>query len=336
MARSLIRIIYPPTDGRIILRTSTDWDADIEADRVSEDGTSSSFHVDTDKPYFYFKPCIRARGGALHWSKGANYLAITSAPGDKDVYPHFFDGLEGTISGVSEIPSSSPARHPVRAYLPPGYFENTLKRYPTLYMHDGSNLFFPQEAFMGQTWEVDKTMGVLDAMSLIDKVIIIGVWAKDRMNEYTRPGYEAYGRYLVEELKPAIDTELRTLAGPETTAVMGSSLGGVVSLYLAWQWPEVFGKAACLSSTFGYRDDLEERIGREEKRPVRLYLDSGWPGDNYEATRTLRDALLKAGYAIGGELFYLAFPNALHDEHSWAIRSHIPFQVFFGKAPRFT
>ena len=69
-----------------------------------------------------------------------------------------------------------------------------------------------------------------------------------------------YGRFLVETLKPLIDAKYRTLTGPADTAVMGSSLGGVVSFYLGWQGPDMFGKVACLSSTFGYRDDLIERV----------------------------------------------------------------------------
>ena len=157
----------------------------------------------------------------------------------------------------------------------------------------------------------------------------------DRMNEYTRPGYEDYGRFLVETLKPLIDRKYRTLAGAINTAVMGSSLGGVVSFYLGWQWPEIFGKIACLSSTFAYRDDLLERIAAEPKRRIRIYLDSGWPGDNYEATRSMRDRLIWKGYRPGSELFYLAFPEARHDENAWATRSPIPFQFLFGKLPVF-
>ena len=111
---------------------------------------------------------------------------------------------------------------------------------------------------------------------------------------------------------------------------MGSSLGGVVSFYLGWQWPDVFGNAACMSSTFTYNDDLMERVAGEAKRDVRFYLDSGWPRDNYEVTRGMRDLLVRRGYRFGEDLLYFAFPNALHNERSWAVRSHIPFQFFFG------
>ncbi len=117
---------------------------------------------------------------------------------------------------------------------------------------------------------------------------------------------------------------------------MGSSLGGVVSFYLGWQWPEAFGKIACLSSTFTYRDNLLDRVSSEPKRKLRIYLDSGWPGDNYEPTRSMRDRLIWKGYRPGHELFYLAFPEAKHDENAWAARSPIPFQFLFGNLPRFS
>jgi pimeloyl-ACP methyl ester carboxylesterase len=113
---------------------------------------------------------------------------------------------------------------------------------------------------------------------------------------------------------------------------MGSSLGGVVSFYLAWEWPQIFGMAACLSSTFGFRDDLRERVASEPRRDLRLYLDSGWPRDNYEATRNMRALLLRRGYREGEDLLYLGFPEALHNEAHWAMRAHVPFQFLFGRA----
>ncbi len=331
-----IRVFYPRPKGRIVLCTGLDWNREVEATRVEQDGDLWHFDITTDRPYFYFKPCIEDDGGTLHWSVGSNYLAISTAPEAKDVYPHFFGSTSGDITHPIDVPGGTgDYAHRVRVYQPPGYDDNTLKRYPVLYMHDGTNLFFPEESFLGQTWEVDETMDMLDAMNVIDKVIVVGVYAGDRMSEYTKPGYEAYGRFVVESLKPFIDGAFRTLRGPEHTAVMGSSLGGVVSFHLAWQWPEVFGMAACLSSTFGYRDDFFDRVRSEPRRDVRFYLDSGWPEDNYEPTQGMRDLLASRGYKSGEDLLYYAFPGAEHNESLWAARSHIPFQFFFGKTPVF-
>jgi predicted alpha/beta superfamily hydrolase len=329
-----IRVIYPQDSGRIALRTDDDWDANVEA--IGRNGCTTEFQIETMRPFFYFKPVLLSNGAAT-WSRGENCLAVATSGAPLEIHPFF---REETRCSVCELmpPLASPlgVQHRFRVFLPPGYHENTLKRYPVLYMHDGHNLFFKEEAFVGNTWRTDEVLNMLDKMNAIEEAIVVGVFPNDRITEYTRPGYEDYGRFVVETLKPLIDVKYRTLPGPTTTAVMGSSLGGVVSFYLGWQWPDVFGKIACLSSTFAYRDDLLERVSAEPKRKIQIYLDSGWPGDNYEATRSMRDRLIWKGYRPGSELFYLAFPEAKHDENAWAARSPIPFQFLFGKVPLFS
>ncbi|CAN0450488.1 unnamed protein product, partial [Phaeothamnion confervicola] len=100
---------------------------------------------------------------------------------------------------------------------------------------------------------------------------------------------------------------------------------------MGWEYPHVFGKVACMSSTFTWKDDLMRRIHSEEKRPLKIYLDSGWPGDNFEVTRGMFDLLQRQGYELNNELLYLAFPQATHSEGDWANRVHIPFQFFFAR-----
>ncbi len=333
MYQQLIHVIYPQDGGRIALRTDENWNADVEA--VSRNGYTTEFQVETERPYFYFKPAL-LRDNTAQWSRGENFLAVATSGAPLDIHPYFIEDTRCSVCQVmSPLASAAGREHRFRVFLPPGYHENTLKKYPVLYMHDGQNLFLKEEAFLGNTWRTDEVLGVLDRMNAIEEVIVVGIYPDERMTEYTLPGYEDYGRFLVETLKPLVDAKYRTLSGPTDTAVMGSSLGGVVSFYLGWQWPEVFGKVACLSSTFAYRDDLLERVSAEPKRKIRIYLDSGWPGDNYEATRSMRDRLIWKGYRPGTELFYLAFPEAKHDENAWATRSPIPFQFLFGKLPAF-
>jgi predicted alpha/beta superfamily hydrolase len=330
--RLSLRVHYPLESGDLVLRTHRDWDRDIEPSAVSRDGSRFDFRLRLEETsHLYFKPVLR-RGSEVHWAQGENSLALADGGARLDVYPHFFSETACSACSLKTRRSGSLGRdHSLRVFYPPGYEENTLERYPVLYMQDGQNLFFAQEAFGGVHWMVEETMRVLDQMNLVRKAIVVGVYPNDRMEDYTRPGYEEYGRYLVEDVKPWVDANYRTLPDPAHTAVMGSSLGGVVSFYLAWQHPDVFGLAGCLSSTFGYRDDLHERVEAEPKRPVRYYLDSGWPRDNYEPTRAMRNALAKRGYAPGRDLLYLAFPNAKHDEAAWSMRAHIPFQFFFGE-----
>jgi enterochelin esterase-like enzyme len=327
LLRAAVR--YPLAAGRMVLRADGDWNADLEPVAVDGAGTFE-FEWRADRTFGYFKPML-VEGETRRWAVGRNSLALASRTAV--AYPYFSSQEHCAECEIREIRD---ARGQVvqryRAFYPPGYFENTLQRYPVLYMQDGQNLFFPDEAFGGAHWRIAETLTALDAMNAVQPVLVVGLYAVEREASYTLPGYDAYGRMLVDEVKPAIDASYRTLPGRDSTAVMGASLGGVVALHLGWQFAEVFGKVACLSSTFGWRDDLRERIAGEPRRPLRIYLDSGWPGDNYEATREMHALLQARGYVDGVDLDYLSFPGARHDERHWAMRAHIPFQRFFGGA----
>ena len=320
-----VRVHYPARAQRLALRTELDWDRDVVPLQASE--SSADFVVETERSFLYFKPVLAEGRGEPSWAVGDNYLAL---PGSRrEIYPHFEADDRCSACDLRSLDTPL-GRFDYRVFYPPGYHENVLKRYPVLYMQDAQNLFFPDEAFQGHHWRIAETLSLLDKMNLVDKVLVVGIYPNAREEDYTDPGYERYGRFIVHALKPEIDRTFRTLTSPRTTAVMGSSLGGVVSFYLAWQWPDVFGMAACLSSTFGWRDDLSERVAAEPRRPLRLYLDSGWPRDNYEATRDMRARLALKGYTEGRDLLYLAFPEARHDESHWAMRCHVPFQFLFG------
>ncbi|MCC6243257.1 MAG: alpha/beta hydrolase [Gemmatimonadaceae bacterium] len=322
-----IRVTYPVTQGQLFLRTDHDWDVNLAPVRV--DGASSFFELDFSAQTHAMKPVI-VDGDQLHWSKGPNYVLSEHEP-DPDIWPFFFASEHGHISAMEHVTFEGMTLA-VRTYFPAGYDENTLRRFPVLYMQDGNNLFFPEEAFLGNDWRVDETMDRLDQMNAIRKTVVIGISPADRMRDYTNPGYEAYGRFVVQHLKPLIDARVRTRTSPQETAVMGSSLGGVAALYLAWQYPHVFGRAGCLSSTFGLMDDLFERIATEPKRDIVVYLDSGWPRDNFDATNAMRDLLMERGYTLGVDLLQFSFPEGTHHEHSWAARLHLPFQFFFGRS----
>lgn len=326
-----LRVRYPLAEGRIVLRTSLDWDRDLEARSVSDDGTCYTFQLEARRPFLYFKPCLRI-GDEVRWAIGSNELVLMTHPSTLNVYPYFSGSEKGTFSPLIELDSTILGRrHAVRAYVPPGYHENRLKKYPALYMQDGKNLFFPEEAFAGRDWSVDDALQLLDGMNAIDKVVVIGIYSGDRMAEYTKPGYEAYGRSVVEEIVPVARERLRLIGGPRETAVLGSSLGGVVSFFMAWQWPEVFGAAASMSSTFSYRDDLIDRVLTEPKSRAKYYMDSGWPGDNFETTLAMALALQSRGYVYGRDFLHLAFPLDQHEESAWGGRLHLPLQLFWGK-----
>jgi predicted alpha/beta superfamily hydrolase len=112
---------------------------------------------------------------------------------------------------------------------------------------------------------------------------------------------------------------------------VGSSLGGVVSFYMAFQFPGTFSVAACMSSTFSHKDDLVERVLSEPKCEAKFYIDSGWPGDNFETTLAMAIALQSRGYVHGRDFLHLAFPLQAHEESAWARRLPLPLQLFWGK-----
>ncbi len=322
-----IEIVYPVTEGRLVLRTDADWDRDLEPVEVT--ATGATFDAPVPGLNLAMKPCLRL-GDTLRWSTGPDYVLSADEP-DPQIYPFFQEEHRGYVSAVHRLDGPG-GTYSFRIYHPPGYDENTLRRFPVVYMHDGKNLFFPEEAFAGDEWQVDETMDRLDEMNAIRKAIVVGVSPPDRNAAYTAPGYGPYGEFMAGTLKPWVDAALRTRAEPASTMVMGSSLGGVASLHLAWAHPQVFGRAACLSSTFGYQDDLFERIARDPKPPIQVYLDSGWPRDNYDATNAVRDRLVARGFRLGEDLLHFSFPEGLHTERSWAVRTHLPFQFFLGRA----
>jgi predicted alpha/beta superfamily hydrolase len=275
------------------------------------------------------------QSGQHHWAVGENNLVLMSEQDHRVSYPFFFSSDEGTFSKLVELPSKILGRtHRLKVYVPPGYYENTESRYPVAYMQDGQNLFFPDEAFMGQDWGVSGTKSVLRSMGAADEFIVVGIYSGDRMHEYTKPGYEAYVRSLVEEVVPQADLHLRTKVGRRFRIMWGSSLGGVVSFYGPWQHPDVFAAGICMSSTFSFKDDLTERVLSEKPRDVAYYLDSGWPGDNYETTLNMAMALVSRGWVYGRNLFHFAFPNARHSESDWGTRLHLPVQLMTGSVAR--
>jgi predicted alpha/beta superfamily hydrolase len=330
-----LRVAYPSGRGRMMLRTEQDWEKSIEPVKVSENGDVSTFELTADQPFLYFKPCL-VETGTTHWALGPNKLVIMTEKDMRLVYPYFFSPETGRFSPLIELESKILARdHKVRGYLPPGYDENTLSRFPVVYMQDGQNLFFPEEAFMGHDWKVESTGDDLRAMGAVDDFLILGIYSGDRMTEYTKPGYELYGRSLAEEIVPEMERRgVRVERHRRFRSVWGSSLGGVVSFYTVWQHPDVFGSAVCMSSTFSHKDDLIDRVFAEQFRDVGFYLDSGWPGDNYEVTVGMAMALISRGWEYGRNLLHLCFPQAGHGEEFWGTRLHLPMQFLNGAVPR--
>ena len=219
-------------------------------------------------------------------------------------------------------------------WLPPGYDQNTLKSFPVLYLHDGQNLIDPATSYTGKDWRVDETVTRLIKEYKINEIIVVGIYnTEDRLEEYsdTKKG-EKYQKFIIEELKPFIDSKYRTLSDNKNTAIMGSSMGGLASFITSWKHPEVFSMAGCMSSSFYYNDEkvfkmIDEYDG--PKKHIKFYIDHG--EDGLIRGQRMFCKLSKLGYIIGNDLDYFYAPGAEHNETEWAKRLERPLLFFFGK-----
>ncbi len=230
----------------------------------------------------------------------------------------------------------------VIVYLPPGYDGAKAKRYSVFYMHDGQNLFDGATSFIPrQEWRADETAQSLITAGKIEPLIIVGInnAGKDRINEYTpaedakyKAGGKAdlYGRMLVEELKPFIDAHYRTKKEAVHTGLGGSSLGGLVSIYLALKYPRTFGRAAVVSPSVWFANkQIVHYVQALPKKPnVRIWMDIGTQeGGTAEEmlrsvsdARELKQALIKKGWKLDRDLNYFEAEGAEHNEAAWAAR----------------
>ena len=209
------------------------------------------------------------------------------------------------------------------------------RRYPVLYMHDGQNLFEADTAFQkGEHWRLGKTAAELIAAGAIEPLIVVGIYntGNQRKEEYTPTrdaklgggGANEYGRMIVEELKPFIDRTYRTRPDPDSTGIGGSSLGGLVSLYLAFTHPQVFHRVAALSPSvwWNWRAILKTVRQARSKPPLKIWLDMGTAEGKrgLDDARLLKAALVGLGFAVGVDLHYAEYEGARHTETDWAER----------------
>lgn len=225
-------------------------------------------------------------------------------------------------------------------WLPPDYGLIRGRRHPVVYFQDGQKIFDPQTAFMGQAWHAgDRALDLIRAHRMVAPILVgINHAGANRLNEYAPTPAEAdgpdgakirstgdgkrYARFLVQELKPFIDAHYLTRPGPRDTAAIGSSLGGLVSLYLALWHPRVFGHIGALSPAISWDNRAAfQDFSRLRKRPdVRLWLDTGTAEPGWESVRLFRDTLIGQGWREGADLAYREIPGDGPDESAWAAR----------------
>jgi len=213
----------------------------------------------------------------------------------------------------------------VRLYLPPSYASAPGRRYPVIYMHDGQNLFDAATAYAGE-WGVDETLNEL-ARSEGFEAIVVGIdnGSERRMNElapYAHPRIGAaegaqYLSFVVDVLKPLIDRRYRSLPGREHTAIMGSSMGGLISHYAIQRYPDVFSKAGLFSPSYWVAPALFDDVAARALAPdARLYLYvGGREGDMVADARRMHETLLRRNPPQALTLHVA--PEAEHNEAAW-------------------
>lgn len=274
---------------------------------------------------------------------------------------------DGRLVEYPQMTSAHVQPRDVTVWLPPGY-DASDARYPLLYMHDGQNLFDASRAGHGTEWGVDEHLARLSANGQVRAPIVVGIHNTPlRLREYVpadmidalpkvirtdlrtlyggEPLSDAYLRFMVEELKPFIDRTYRVRTGPDDTVVMGSSMGGLISLYALMKHPDVYGSAGCLSTHWPLRverlgDNQLERWretiiqtwgrviaeGLPDPSSHRLYFDRGDETlDQFYAFFQSRIDTVVADQGWRPDRFRsLVFPGAAHNEASWNQRLDAP------------
>jgi predicted alpha/beta superfamily hydrolase len=219
-------------------------------------------------------------------------------------------------------------------WLPPSYNNKNDKRYPVLYMHDGQNIMDPLTSFAGMDWQVDETVTRLINEKKIQEIIVVGIYnTPERVGEYSDSEKgNKYIQFIIYELKPFIDKSYKTFTDAKNNAVVGSSMGGLISFLINWKYEDIFFKSGCLSSSFYYDNEKAIRMVKEydgPKKEVKIYIDHG--EDGLTTGQKMFSALTEKGYIIGRDIDYYYAPGAEHREDAWAERLERPLVFLFGK-----
>ncbi len=231
----------------------------------------------------------------------------------------------------------------IDVFLPPGYASATGSRYKVLYANDGQDM---------TSVELKKTLENLYTSAQIEQVIVVAMYATgSRMSEYgTAGGPDANGRgakadlysqFVLNEVMPMINQKYRTQTGPQNTAIIGWSLGGLSAFDLAWRHSDVFGKVGVFSGSFWWRSDdstvaakqssrIMHRIVREStvKPALKMWFEAGTKDetddrdgngviDAIQDTTELMDELNAKGYQKPLDMVYVEVPNGTHTTFTW-------------------
>lgn len=347
---TVIEVCYPVARGTLGLRGhggGLSWDETMPPTR--QEGDISFFELRLGEHELVELKIVRNDDD---WAAGRNFYAHA---GDYFTIEPCFDRT------ISQVVPMEPVMHEGLAepiamdvLLPPSYDEQDNKRYPVLYVLDGQSLWsFSNDPF--GVWNLEHTLDRLFELGAVEEIIVVALRTdRDRigllspMPDPTHGGGQGptFLAAIVETVKPRIDERFRTYTDRENTAILGSSMGGLFAFYAAWSRPDVFGKSACLSSSFWWAQRGMIKLVQTGACPYprpQYYIDSGASfdpaeqnpnlRDGYHHTRSMVRAMLRHCYQAGSELHRLTFTGNTHDAPSWAARVGIPMQILFPKAP---
>ncbi len=241
-----------------------------------------------------------------------------SAPSAPEIVTQFIQSTAANIPGRN-----------VRIYLPRGYAQHTWKRYPVLYLHDGQNVFDPGGPF--GSWSADATATREIGQGRMRETILVAIDnSSARIAEYLPPtdSYggtpgraDAYASFVIHNVRPYVDAMFRTLNDRENTLTLGSSLGGLVSLYLGREY-STFGKVGVLSPAFWIAPNYRRQIAGEPRAPLRVYLDMGSAegASFWDDCLAVFDLHLAQEHAANGDLLFAPGNGQAHNESAWAAR----------------
>lgn len=271
----------------------------------------------------------------------------------------------GTLESYPQFPSRVIEPRNVTVWLPQDY--KLGEPCDVLYMHDGQMLFDATATWNKQEWQVDEVLGALIAAGKARRCIVVGVDnTSNRLFDYfptrcfeqvprekrmdvdlTAFKGDEYLQFLVQELKPFIDSHYRPLTSMEHTFVMGSSMGGLISLYAMCEYPWVFGGAVCMSThvsmmfpdpnfdSQAWSEGLRNYVEANMPNPGThlLYMDRGSVelDDTYAQAQSKMDAMLKKCGWNANHFVSRVFEGHKHMETYWAERLDTPLLFILGK-----
>jgi predicted alpha/beta superfamily hydrolase len=256
-------------------------------------------------------------------------------------------------SGDEAVPSRE-----IRVWLPPGYDDGST-HYPVIYFHDGQNVFRPGGPF-GCWFAEDAAAEEMKAGRMREAIMVAipnneADMGKARMTEYQPPTdwnprdpsrgkgiCDRYAEFLLGKVKPAIDAKYRTLPDPDNTAVAGSSMGGLVSLWLGLK-TDAFGAVGVFSPAFWTSPNFTKSVmERSKKDGLRIYMDMGTEekgnlsGDYWLDALAVREALLKQGYVEGEDFLWNPGEGDEHNEKAWGKRLPVALRFLVPKEKQAT